>query len=166
MPSDPDTTPETDPPHRLWDIVHAEWDAAIAKVRDDEGLPRLNDRSTFAEVLPAGWRVVSTFPYGDGYIDWHLARREAGGWVLFSVAGEDHELQFGSAVAALSTLYDQNDASLRSGGGAPMAALRAHVRWYRDVLLSLYNPTDPDEAAAQMLFALSGVLRTPPKADR
>lgn len=156
------------PAHRFWDIAHAEWDAAVAPLREAEHGPRLRERP-LDEFLPAGWRIVSTCPYGDDFIRWHLSRRDAGGWVLFSVGGEQGQLQFGSAAAHLSTLYEQNRSRMdkgNKGGSAPMTALRAHVRWFGEVLASLYDPTDPVEAAEQTLFILSGLLRTPPRADR
>lgn len=170
MPSESPTPPQPDgrasePAHRFWDIAHAEWDAAVAPAREAEHGPCLHERP-LDEFLPAGWRIVSTCPYGDAFIRWHLARRDAGGWVLFSVGGERRQLQFGAAARHLATLYEQNQSRLSNGDGAPMTALRAHVRWYGEVLASLYDPTDPDEAAEQVLFALSGTLRTPPKADR
>lgn len=118
--------------------------------------------------LPAGWTLASQRPRpGTAGATWAMARRAreiGGGWVVLLHWDDDALTEFLFANESLADLYVDLVATTKVMKANDIAT--ASLGWYKELLVGLYDPTDPDEAAEQMLFALSGVMRTPPKAAR
>jgi hypothetical protein len=108
--------------------------------------------------LPDGWMAVSTFTASEGIV-WCLTRRDAGGWLLVSHDPSTRETALSGAEETLAGLF----ATLlraRERVGAPREA----TDWLKGVISAMYDPADPNEAAEQVLFALTDKIRTPPRA--
>lgn len=146
----------------LIDQTQVEMSGWIGGLRRNRTGRTLYPSPTTEAGLPARWRLHSTLADVDRSVQWCLVERDAGGWILLyhHLLLEQTAMRWGreSLAAAYETL--QRDAARPDGSGEA----RALADWLRDVLVGLYDPTDPDEAAERMLFALSGNLRTPPRA--
>lgn len=74
---------------------------------------------------------------------------------------------FQGAYPSLAGWYDRMRGRLDPNPtGDNQVLLSPLVDWFKTELLALYDPTDPVEAAEQTLFALSGRMRVPPRAER
>lgn len=147
----------------LMDQTQAEWSHWADGLRRDH-----TGRTSFPSPLsdggiPAGWRVHSHRTDNQGHVQWCLVHRDAGGWLLLThhLLLETTTLRWGrESLAAAYEMY-QRDAERTDPAGAEARWL---CEWFSGALVNLYDPTEATEAAEQTLFALSGMLRTPPRA--
>lgn len=118
--------------------------------------------------LPAGWVIASSLEYHPSPTRtdlYFLVRPPEGGWVLgcypkYAVQGAglptttliSAEPTLGSLYARLAKANDQSE-------------VPTVWQWLRGVLAGLYDPTDPAEVAAQLLFAMGGDFTVSPAAD-
>lgn len=116
--------------------------------------------------LPEGWTLVSQrLRPGAAGGTWAMARRAAemgGGWVVIVHWDDDALTEFLFASESLADLYV--DLVTTTKVMQPNDIATASLEWYKELLVNLYDPADPAEAAEQMLFALSGTMRVPPRA--
>lgn len=118
--------------------------------------------------LPEGWTLASTRTRpGPRRGTWAMARRpqeNGGGWVVLLHWDDNALTEFLFARQALADMYVELVRATTMMASNEISD--ASLDWYKELLVGLYDPTDPTEAAEQMLFALSGVMRTPPRAAR
>lgn len=165
---------DADPPPRFRDQVHNEFttwlgtgtlaDPDIPAERADPPFdhfhPRLDEPTTR---LPDGWSVLAPAPCNDLDVLYHLFSREAGGWAML-FRYESGRVVFGAAIDDLCAWYTGLQQTIERAPSAPNRLPRALVAWARPIISSLFDPSDPVEAAEQMLFAFTGRVRTPPRA--
>lgn len=117
--------------------------------------------------LPLGWQPVSCHVEvgRQAQVGWFLTHRDTGGWVLLVHKDDAASTSLADAKEHLSALYTEYADTLAAEGTSGMRLVAETTRWFQGVLGSLYDPTDPAEAAEQVLLALTGRVRTPPRAD-
>lgn len=114
--------------------------------------------------LPLGWTRVADWCSKHPNYCWTLTRRGAGGWALVRYNLSPDRVLVVRAAADLSTLHATStgpDREPSQGTGRPWDGVPA---WINRTIADMYDTSDPDEAANQVLFALSGQLHRPPKA--
>lgn len=175
-PADPmfDDSPEPDPDVIAEDAKQEfmRWSEAHQRARGivPSGPPKQGSRPHPAPQapggLPAGWTLFSQQERpGPAGGTWAMARRpveRGGGWVVIIHWDANALSEFLFASDSLATLY--TDLVKATTMMQPNAIAGASLEWYKQMLVGLYDPTDPSEASEQMLFALSGTMRTPPAA--
>lgn len=107
--------------------------------------------------LPIGWRIVSKAPVTWTGRTLDLVTRSGGGWMIVSRHSQFALTWLHRPHQSLLALYQRTDRD-RNG------PLHVTTPWLRDELVSLYDATDPDEAAARMLALLGGALFVEPAA--
>lgn len=93
----------------------------------------------------------------DGII-WCLSRRDAGGWLLVSHDPRRCETALSGAEETVADLFATIVRARERVDGT-----REVTNWLKGVISAMYDPDDPDEAAEQVLFALTDRMRTPPR---
>lgn len=115
--------------------------------------------------LPRGWTTRAVLREFQPEADLHLVCREGGGVGLLR-----HERDLHRTMRIFSMADNLVDLDTRLFERYPPGAnedqgLLGGVRdWVRGVLVALYDLADPEEAAEATLLALSGRVRTPPRA--
>lgn len=112
--------------------------------------------------LPAGWTLLTCTTASDT-ATWGLCRRDAGGWLLVRHIPSTAETTVNAARESLGDMFKVVHTTNLS---IPVVWTVSDelVDWLQSFIVNAYDPTDPDEAAERVLFALSGTLRRPPKA--
>lgn len=100
--------------------------------------------------LPPGWTIVAA--HVGGAVTLTLAQRLAGGWVVIAHGTSSQALHW--VKRSLADLYESLDET----------AYPNERGWLKDVLCSMYDRSDPVEAAEQMMVALGGPLVAMPRA--
>lgn len=108
--------------------------------------------------LPTDWRIVSRAPMRWTTRTLDLVTRSGGGWMIVSRDSRLGLTGLPRTHQSLLALYQRLDRDFNG-------PLHKTTPWLRDVLVSLYDETDPDEAAARMLAALGGALFIEPAAS-
>lgn len=115
--------------------------------------------------LPAGYEVATRLQDFQKDTDLFLVRRVGGGAVLVRHEYDLERSMIFLSAASLCGLYQTMSDAITGTDRVrehPEAALV--TEWLKDVLTAMYDLTDPDEAAEQMVFALGGRIGTPPRA--
>lgn len=132
-------------------IASAEWKAW-------QGRPPKSTKGA-SDRLPPGWCVYEAFGGHDESLD--LIRRDGGGWIL---------LRWNKVGGPTITDADQWLVDLYAGYLAiddlVTALGRQITRWLRQAIVDLYDPTDPEQAAARMLVALGADVVVEPAAPQ
>jgi hypothetical protein len=121
--------------------------------------------------LPSGRQSRFVGPYFDfDDTDLHLVQRTAGGVAVVRCERDIHRNTLWQTADSLLQLDGWLHHTYPAGHDVLPDMPPAHVGminlrdWVRSCLVSLYDPTDPDEAAEQTLLVLAGRVRTPPRA--
>jgi hypothetical protein len=115
--------------------------------------------------LPAGYEVSTRLQGFQKDTDLFLVRRAGGGAVLVRHEYDLERSMVFLSAASLCDLYETMKDAINGTDRVrehPEAALVAG--WLKDVLMTMYDHTDPVEMAEQMVFALGGRVGTPPRA--
>lgn len=115
--------------------------------------------------LPQGWTVHAVMSEFVGENDLCVVRRAGGGVALLRRESDLNRIvtlvQSAPTLVELDSFLFERYPPERDAEREWGAVIRD---WVRGVIISLYDRTDPDEAAEQTLLALSGRIRTPPRA--
>lgn len=144
------------------EIEFAEWEETVARPAPAPHAfvgARAHPDPTDTGGLPTGWE--STFVW-EGFradTDLHLVHRLSGGVGIVRHESDLHRTMLIQTADDLLTL----DRWLHDAPGATGVWSELLQPWVRECLTSLYDPSDPAEAAEQTLLVLSGRVRVPPR---
>lgn len=114
--------------------------------------------------LPRGWAPRFVRRNHFRHIDLHLVQRLAGGVALMRHDLRQNQTSMWLTGDTLHHFHRWLHAVHPDGSPVAPGGLLVLRDWAQACLASLYDTTDPAEAAEQALLALSGTMRTPPKA--
>lgn len=169
-----DDSPEPDPDAIAEDAKQEfmRWSEAHQRARGivPSGPPKQDARPHPAPEtpggLPEGWTLFSQqHRPGPAGGTWAMARRpdeSGGGWVVILHWDTKALSEFLFARQSLAEMYVELVEATKFMASNDIST--ASLGWYKELLIGLYDPTDPSEASEQMLFALSGTMRNPPRA--
>lgn len=115
--------------------------------------------------LPPGWVPVAHRFDFDRHSFYWLACRDVGGWVIMS---HDRDAEHTLVVAADTALGDLYTRAANSTVGTDRFSKDGAqiAKWLKDVLVGMFDPDDPVEAAERMLFTMTGDLTFVPRRAR
>lgn len=144
------------------------WEAGLAQDQQPTGQSRQVPHPDPHETggVPPGWGIRSRYADFLPGSDMVLIHRPPGDWLILrhDRVGQHSRVVMGNAT--LAGLYDSLARRAEQGtvAGRDMAFHGGLSGWLHRTLMSMFDPTDPTEAAEQMLFGLGGHLHTPPRA--
>lgn len=164
----PDAVEASNAVRAAMEAEFATWRNALPVIMISTGGPVQRSRAcpdpAHPGALPHGWTSKAVLTEFTEDTDLHLLHRSGGGVGLLSRnrrLQSNRLLQTSDTLVGLDAYFHERHPS---EGDADQPAMGTARTWVRTVLVSLYDTTDPVEAAEQTLLALSGRLRTPPRA--
>lgn len=164
IPSTDPRTWDTDTVDRLRKELAHEISAEHYNWARSGGAPATQPDPDAEDGLPPGWRLVAYHPHWWAESGFVLCARNAGGWTVLVRSHDTRRTALLSIDCSLWHLYDSL-VWVTEPAGSNHTVIEVHARaWLQAAITSMYDPTNPDEAAEQTMFALSGILYRDPSA--